>query len=204
MRVLRVIGIAIGCLIVLIIAALIALRLLVNPNDYKGRIEAAVKSSTGRELSLPGNIRLSVFPWVAVELGPASLGNPPGFPSNEPFASVQRASLRVALRPLLSRQLQVGHIEIDGLDLHLLETAQGRPNWEMAGGGKAAPPQSGSGSVQLRGVASVAVKASRVSYQDMVADRVNLTVGRVAEGVPVPIKWALDLTTSPGARPIPA
>ncbi len=204
MRVLRIIGIAIACLVVLIIAALVALRLAINPNDYKGRIEAAVKSSTGRELSLPGNIRLSVFPWIAVELGPASLGNPPGFPSNQPFASVERASLRVALMPLLRKQLQVGHIEIDGLDLHLLENAQGRSNWEMTSNKTAPPPpQSGSSSIQLRGVAGLAVKASRVTYQDMVADRVNLTVGRVAEGVPVPVKWSLDLATSPGARPIP-
>jgi AsmA protein len=203
MRILRIFGIAIACLIVLIIAALVALRLIVNPNDYKGRIEAVVKSSTGRELSLPGNIRLSVFPWIAVELGPASLGNPPGFPSSEPFASVQRASLRVALLPLIHRQLQVGHIEIDGLDLHLLQNAQGRSNWEMSTGKTPPPPTSGPSTVQLRGVAGVAIKASRVSYQDMVADHLNLTVGRVAEGVTVPIKWSLDLTTSPGARAIP-
>ena len=201
MRVLRIIGIAIACLIVLIIAAVVVLRLTINPNDYKGRIEAAVKSSTGRELALQGNIRLSVFPWVAVELGPASLGNPPGFPSNQPFASVQRASLRVKLLPLLSRQLQVGRIEIEGLDLHLIQNAQGRTNWDMTGGKPAPPPQSSN--VQLRGVAGLAVKASRVTYQDMVADHVNLTIGRVAEGVPVPIKWSLDLTTSPGARAIP-
>jgi len=203
MRVVRIIGIAVGCLIVLILAAVIALRLAINPNDYKGRIEAAVRSATGRELSLQGNIRLSVFPRIAVELGPASLGNPPGFPANEPFASVRRASLRVALLPLLSRQLQVGHIEVDGLDLHLLENAQGRTNWEMSSSTTAPPSQPSPSSVQLRGVAGLTVNGSRVSYQDMVADHVSLTVGRVAAGVPVPVKWSLDLTTSPGARPIP-
>ncbi len=202
MRVLRIFGIAIGCLIVLVIAALIALRLAINPNDYKPRIEAAVKASTGRDLSLPGNIRLSVFPWIAVEFGPASLGNPPGFPSTEPFASLQRASLRVALFPLLRKELEVGRVDIDGLDLHLLENAQGRGNWVMSGG-KTPPSESGAGGAQLRGIASVSVKGSRVSYQDMVADHVNLDIGRVAQGVPVPIQWSLDLTTSPGARPIP-
>lgn len=203
MRVLRIIGIVIGCLIVLMIAVLIALRLVINPNDYKGRIEAAVKSSTGRDLALSGDIRLSVFPRIAVELGPASLGNPPGFPSNEPFASVQRASLRLALLPLLRKQLQVGHIEIDGLALHLRETPQGRTNWAMSGGKPAPQPAPSSSSIQLRGVAGLTVKGSQVTYQDMVAEHVNITVGRVAEGVPVPVKWSLDLTTSPGARPIP-
>ncbi len=202
MRVLRIIGIAIGCLIVLVIAVLVALRLLINPNDYKGRIEAAVKSSTGRDLALPGNIRLSVFPRIAVELGPASLGNPPGFPTSEPFASVRRAMLRVRLLPLIHKQLEVGRVEIDGLDLHLLKNAQGHSNWEMPAS-KTPPPKSGSSAAQLRGIAGVAVKSSRVSYQDMVAEHVSLTIGRVAPGMPIPIGWSLQLITSPGAQPIP-
>lgn len=206
MRVLRIVGIALGCLIAVVIVALIAIRLLVNPNDYKGRIEAAVKSSTGRDLSLTGDIRLSVFPWIAVELGPASLGNPPGFGS-QPFASVQRASLRVRLLPLLHKQLDVGRVEVDGLDLRLLENAQGQGNWVLSGNGAAKTttgnPNAAGSTVRLGGIAGVVVKDSRVSYQGMVADQVSMDLGHVAQGVPIPFKWNLALTTSPGARPIP-
>lgn len=70
---------AAGAIVVLSGAALLAVWLSVNPHDYKGRIGAAVRQATGRDLSLKGAIKLSVFPWVALELGPASLGNPPGF-----------------------------------------------------------------------------------------------------------------------------
>ncbi|MGH8260670.1 MAG: AsmA family protein, partial [Steroidobacteraceae bacterium] len=152
--------------------------------------------------SLPGKIELSIFPWVAVQFGPASLGNPPGFGS-QPFASVQRASLRVRLLPLLHKQLQVGRVEVDGLDLHLLKNAQGRANWEMSQSGAKPTETSGPGAVSLQGIAGVVVRNSRVSYQDMVADHLNIDVGRVAQGVAVPIKWSLDLATAPGARPIP-
>jgi AsmA protein len=204
MRALRILGVVIGCIVVLLIAALIALWLIVNPNDYKGRIEAAVKSSTGRELSLSGNIHLAILPSVALELGPASLGNPPGFTTSHPFASVQRVSLRVHVLPLLHHRLEVGRIEIDGLDLRLLKNPQGEGNWSMATGKKTAPAPEGSASqMTLGGVGGLVVKDSRVSYQDMTAEHVSLDIGHVATGVPVPVRWSLELATSPGARPIP-
>lgn len=204
MRALRIIGIVVGCIVVVLIAAVIALQLLIHPNDYKGRIQAAVKSSTGRELSLPGSIHLAIFPALAVEFGPATLGNPPGFSSAQPFASIQRAALRVKLLPLLHRQLVVGRVEIDGLDLHLLKNAQGQGNWSMPAAKTTAPAPAGSGSqMTLGGVAGLVIKKSRISYQDMVFDHVEVTIGHVASGVPVPVKWSLELRSAPAARPIP-
>ena len=204
MRALRIIGVVVGCIIALLVAAVIALWLIVNPNAYKGRIESAVRTSTGRDLSLTGNIHLAVFPSLALELGPASLGNPPGFSSSQPFASVQHVSLRVHVLPLLHHQLDVGRVEIDGLDLRLLKNAQGQGNWAMPAGKAAAPAAQKSGSqMTIGGIAAVVVKNSRVSYQDMVADKVNVDIGHVATGVQVPVKWSLDLAAGPGSRPIP-
>ena len=204
MRALRIVGIIIGCIVAVLIAAVIALWLIVNPNDYKGRIEAAVRTSTGRELSLTGNIHLAIFPSLALELGPASLGNPPGFNATQPFASLQRVSLRVRVLPLLHHRLDVGRVEIDGLDLRLLKNAQGQGNWAMPAGKSAPATARKSGNqMALGGIGGVVVKNSRVSYQDMVADKVSINIGHVATGVPVPVKWNLALATGPGARPIP-
>jgi AsmA protein len=204
MRALRIIGIIIGCVVAVLIAAVIVLWLIVNPNDYKGRIVAAVKSSTGRDLSLPGDIHLSIFPSIALELGPATLGNPPGFSMSQPFASLQRAALRVRVLPLLHHQLDVGKVEIDGLDLHLLKNAQGHGNWAMPAQKTAAPaPQESGSQMTLGGIGGVVVKDSRVSYQDMVVSRVNVNIGHVATNIPVPVRWSFDVTSSPGARPIP-
>ena len=204
MRALRIIGIVVGCLIVVLIAAVIALQLLVHPNDYKGRIQAAVKSSTGRDLSLPGDIHLSIFPSLAVKLGPVSLGNPPGFTSAQPFASIQHAALRVRLLPLLHRRLDVGRIVIDGLDLRLLKNARGQGNWAMPAAKPTTPTpqQSGASQVTLAGIAGIVIKNSRVSYQDMVADHVNVDIGHVAASTEVPVKWKIDLTTGAGAHPM--
>src|SRR5580698_8292583 len=130
MRNLRLLGFLAGGIVALSGAVLLGVWLLVNPNAYKGKIAAAVKESTGRELKLPGDIKLSVLPWVALELGPASLGNPPGF-SDEPFLSFAHASVRVRLLPLLHQRLEVARIEVDGLDLRLRKNAHGRGNWQI-------------------------------------------------------------------------
>jgi len=203
MRALRIIGIVIGCIVAVLIAAVIALLLIVNPNDYKGRIETAVRNSTGRDLTLQGNIHLAVFPSIALELGPATLGNPPGFGASQPFASLQRVSLRVRVLPLLHHQLDVGRIEIDGLDLRLLKNAQGRGNWSMPPGKQTTPaPRSSGSQMTLGGIGGVVIKNSRVSYEDMTTDHVDIDIGRVATDVPVPVKWNLNVTTAAGGRPI--
>jgi AsmA protein len=204
MRALKLAGIVLGALVALLIVLVLAVHLFVNPNDFKGRIAAAVKQSTGRELQLPGDIKLSVFPWIALELGPASLGNPPGFDA-QPFVSVKRADLHVKLLPLLHKQLQVGKLAVEGLNLRLLKNAQGVGNWQGLGGKEQQPaPASaaGGGSEALKDLAGVTIKDSRISYQDMVVDDLNVTVGHVAAGVVTPVQLKTHLVSGKGAAPI--
>ena len=202
MRPLKILGIAAGAVVGLVVLLLLGVKLFVNPNDYKGRIEQAVRNSTGRELDLAGDLRLSVFPWIALDLGPARLGNPPGFGA-APFAAVRHVSVRVKLLPLLRRQLQVGRIEIDGLDLRLLRNAAGKGNWDFSRAGAASPASSsGAPSGTLQELGGVAITDGRVSFQDKVAEHLTLTVGRTASGATVPVSMKADLITGPGAQPI--
>jgi AsmA protein len=204
MRTLKIVGISIGGFIALIALVLLGVRLFVNPNDYKARIEKTVSDATGRDLALPGDIKLSVFPWIALELGPASLGNPPGF-GNKPFAAIQHLSVRVMLLPLLRKEIEIGRIEIEGLDLRLLKNAQGKGNWESFGGktSAATPVSKSTSTTPLPELAGLEIKDSRVSYQDLIVDHLNVEVGRVSAGTAVPVKLSFTLTTSPGASPIP-
>ncbi len=204
MRALRIIGIVIGSLVGLLVLGGVAIWLFVDPNDYKDRISAAVQQSTGRELSLPGELKLSLFPWIALETGQAALGNPPGF-GDEPFLTLQRARLSVKLLPLLRKELQVGRIEIDGLDLRLRQDAQGRGNWEDWGSDAAETPETAATGDGLAAfdLAGVSFTDSRIAFEDMVAEDVELSIGRVAAGVPVPVSMQLALLTAPGEQPLP-
>jgi AsmA protein len=169
-----------GAIILIVMAGLLAVWLLVNPNDYKDRIAAAVKGSTGRELMLKGDLKLSVFPWVALELGPASLGNPPGF-GTEPFLAFDRASVRISLWRLLHKHVEIQRVEIDGLDLRLRKDERGVANWESIE--QTAPPvgtakEEAPGSVPE--LAGVRVTNGRVSYQGVVIQRLDFETGALA------------------------
>jgi AsmA protein len=72
MRTVKILTGLVGGILVPSVAGLMAVWLLVNPNAFKGRIAGAVRESAGRVLTLTGEIRLSVFPWVALQWGPAS------------------------------------------------------------------------------------------------------------------------------------
>jgi AsmA protein len=183
---------AAGAIIVLIAVALMAVWWLVNPNDYKARIADSVKESTGRELVLKGDIKLSVFPWIALELGPASLGNPPGFDA-EPFLAFNHAAVRVKLLPLLAKRLEIARIELDGFDLRLRKNAQGTGNWE--GFGKTHKPAPGAGDTMsgpLPKLAGILVTQGRVSYQGFVVEKINFETGAFSENGVTPVSIAFN------------
>jgi AsmA protein len=202
MRTLNVLGFIVAGIIGLALLLLLGVALFVNPNDYRGRIAQQVKTTTGRDLILQGDIKLSVFPWIALQLGPASLGNPEGFGA-EPFVSIQKAALRVRLLPLLHKELQVGLIEIDGLDLRLKKNAAGKGNWEDFG--EKQPPsaplrETGPSSGSLQGLSGVLIKQSRISYEAITVSNLNVDVGNVSQHASVPVKASFDIDTGPGGN----
>jgi AsmA protein len=111
------------------VAGLVALPFIVDPNDYKDEISTQVEKMTGRNLTLQGDIGLSVFPWIALELGPLSLSNAEGFKADS-FAKVDAAEIRIKLMPLLKKQLEMDTIVLDGLVLNLETNKDGKTNWD--------------------------------------------------------------------------
>ncbi|MEA3109435.1 MAG: AsmA protein [Gammaproteobacteria bacterium] len=201
MRTGKILTIVVGALIAFIAVLLLAVRLLVDPNDYKPRIAAAVKDATGRELVLNGAIKLSVFPWIALELGPASLGNPPGF-SEQPFVSFQRASVRVKVLPLLSKRLEVGRVEMDGLDLRLLKNAEGQGNWEGFGRSEEPTPAAGQPKTggALQGIEGIKISNARVTYQNITVTNLRLETGSFVDKGVVPVTLHLDAERGPAVK----
>jgi AsmA protein len=195
MRTAKILGAVVGGLIAVFLLALAAVWLLVNPNDYKPKIVVAVKQATGRDLVLSGDLKLAVFPWVALEMGPASLGNPAGFPT-QPFVSFTHASVRVRLLPLLAKRLDVGRVEVDGLDLKLLKNAEGKGNWEDFGHTPGATPGAASTSAaseeRLDDIAGVKLTHARVSYQTLTLSNITLETGAFVERGQVPVSLTLE------------
>ena len=197
MKAAKILAFIVGGLVLAVAIGLLLVLLLVNPNTFKPRIIAAVKGATGRELTLAGDIKLSVFPWVALEVGPASLGNPPGF-GDTPFLSFKRADIRVKLLPLLSKRLDVARVVLDGLDLRLEKHADGKNNWQLDQKPAAARSATGSGAGQpdsgasLDSIAGIALTHGRVSYNEYVIQNLDLETGAIAARKPIPVTLTLE------------
>lgn len=135
----------VAVLVVVVVIAAIVLPLVVDPNDYKEEIAAVVEKQTGRSLEIEGDIDLSVFPWLGLDIGPTRLSNAAGF--EEPYmASMETVQLRVKLLPLLNKQLEVDKIRLTGLQLNLGKDSNGVANW--ADLTTAAEPEAGSGGAE--------------------------------------------------------
>ncbi len=131
----KVLGVLIAVVLLLVVAAIVVLPMVVDPNDFKGEIVERVQKQTGRDLKIAGDLDLSVFPWLGVQVDGVELSNAPGF-AKTPFVSVKSASIRVKLMPLLNKQLEVDAVELDGVALNLARKANGTSNWDdLAKGG---------------------------------------------------------------------
>ncbi len=128
-KILKMIGIALGVVIILFVAAAIFVSLTFNPNRYKGEITNLVKQQTGRTLTIGGKISLSFFPWIGAEVRSVSLSNAPGF-GKSPFAQVSTLGVKVKLLPLLRKKVEVDEVIVDGLKLNLVKDRYGRGNWQ--------------------------------------------------------------------------
>ena len=116
-------------LLILILIALAGFALTFNPNDYKDDIIILFKENTGRQLSIPGNISLSLFPWIGLELGKIEINNAKDF-GKQPFAKMNHLQVRAKFWPLFQQRLEADTVVIDGLTLNLAKNKQGKSNWD--------------------------------------------------------------------------
>ena len=116
-------------LIIILIIAVIGIAMTFNPNDYKEEIISLVKEKTGRELLIKGDISLSLFPWIGVDLGAIEISNAKGF-GKQPFAKMEHLQVRAKLWPLFKQQLEADTLVIEGLTLNLAKNKRGISNWD--------------------------------------------------------------------------
>src|SRR5262245_47703494 len=131
MRIVKIVLIGVATIVVLLIVAVVIVASTFDPNDYKGVAANAFTARTGRALNVDEDLRLTYFPWLALETGGVTIGSAPEFGGDaQPFATVRRVAARVKLLPLLSRRVEIGTVELDGLTLNLARDAALRGNWE--------------------------------------------------------------------------
>ena len=196
----RILLASVAAVIGLLVIATVTLFLLFDPNDYKDYLSDWVRAQTGREFEVRDELELSFFPWLAIETGGINLGNAPGF-TDQYFATAQRLAVRVRLLPLLRRQVEVGTIVIDGLELNLSRNSDGMNNWDDlfardqdTGAGAAAPATPSQQSVDIAGITLRDAlifwrEDSEVRY---ILRNASLSTGTISPGRPVEAGMEFD------------
>jgi AsmA protein len=194
----------IGALVGLVILVLLGVLLFVDPNKYRGDIERIVEQKTGRDLTLAGDLKLSVFPWVALETGAVSLGDAPGF-GPEPFLALKKARVGVRLLPLLRGQVEISTVKLDGVRVRLITDEQGRSNWTDLGANSSGAENTGSSSTVIPTIAGIEVEDAAITMEDRKAKTrrvirdVKLTTGRFESGEPFDLTFACVVDQEPAA-----
>ena len=201
---LKIIGILFGGIVILIAAALISIIIFFDPNEYKPQTSQAVEDATGRQLTIDGDIDLSLFPWIGMELGQITLSNATGFEQPH-FAHIDGAEVKLKIMPLLKQEVEMKAITLHGLHLNLEIDENGKTNWDDLAQTEEAPSpnqeqpapeaDSGSGAVSLAALAigGLEITNANVLYDDRATDarysieQMNLITGPVSLNAPLDV-----------------
>jgi AsmA protein len=198
-KIVKTILIVLAALIGLLLVAAVILAATFDPNDYKPQIIKLVQEKKQRTLTIPGDIKLSFFPSIGADLGELSLSERNG---KEEFVSVDRARVSLALLPLLSKQLVVDSVHVDGLRARVTRNKDGATNYDdlIAPEEKKEPEEAG-GEVSLD-IDSIEITNAQLVYDDRQQDRrlevanLNLETGRIANGVPSKFELSADVKSN--------
>jgi AsmA protein len=123
--------IAVGVIVVLLIAAALILPHLIDVNQYHGQIQSQLEKRLGRQVTL-GNMGLRLFP-PAFDVENTIIAEDPRFGSDRPFATADKLAVSVKFWPLLRKQLEVNSLELLHPHIELVRNAQGVWNFATLG-----------------------------------------------------------------------
>lgn len=215
MKILKKLGWVLSVLVVLAVGSLVAVAMLVDPNDYKPEITALVKQHTSRELTLDGDIELAFFPWLGFKTGHLTLSNPAGF-GTAPMLEVDKADLKINLLSLLVDRMEVDTVQLHHPRLNLVRKADGRSNWddllpdaEYRLGVQGDRALSDLALLAGLAVQGVVVVDGRLSWDDRRTGRrvaftaLHMNSGKlVSGGRPAPIDFSVDVNGSELVEPL--
>ncbi len=176
---------------------LLALALFVDVNRFKPQIESYVRTHYQRTLTIDGDLRLSVFPRIALALPRTTLSARDG---DRIAASFGSARVSVALLPLLRGELRADRIRIEALAAAVERRRDGSTSIDdLIGRSTAAPGRPASGPLRFH-VGRIELVDADLSFSDLAtgatvrAHALNLTTGRLAPVGRTPVDLALRLS----------
>lgn len=159
--------IGIVALLVLLVAAALIVPSFIDWNQYKDQVRQMAKDATGRDLTIAGDISLSVLPMPTLQVDDVRFANIEGGESPD-MVALQSLEVRVALMPLLSSAVEVQSIRLRQPTIVLEKLADGRANWQFE-------PAAGDGAAPASGEAA----AGETTQQDISVGQIEIVDGTI-------------------------
>ncbi|MCE2595267.1 AsmA family protein [Motilimonas cestriensis] len=114
-------------IVLLIIISIVTITSLVDTDRVKAMLSEQVKSATGADLVVSGDLSWRFFPSLGFTLGQTELRNVAGY-SEQNLVEFKSASMDLAVKPLFDRKIQVGQVTLSGVKINILTKANGETN----------------------------------------------------------------------------
>ncbi|MGH6960945.1 MAG: AsmA family protein, partial [Dongiaceae bacterium] len=145
--------IGIGVLLALLVAAVLVGPSFFDWNSYKGEIAAKAREATGRDLTIDGDISLSILWTPTLSVTKVRFANVAGGSAPD-MATLESLDVRLAFAPLdwIDGKFQVERIDLEQPTIVLERLADGRANWqfERPAAGSASAAGGGGGGPDIR------------------------------------------------------
>ncbi len=168
--------IGLGAVIVLLIVAAFVIPFFIPVDIYKKQIAEQVRSATGRDLTIKGDLSFSILPSLGLEVNDVAFSNAPGARTPQ-MVTLKQLVVKLKLIPLLSGEVEIDSFVLVEPVINLEVNRRGRPNWEFqtakkpaaaksktpAKGKQAGSPAGGLAALKL---GDVRIVDGRISYAD--------------------------------------
>jgi AsmA protein len=197
--------VSLAIIIVVIVAAALVAPSFIPADKIKAQIVSAVKSSTGRDLTIAGNVSASVLPALSVQVTNVALSNPPGFAAKD-LARLGALDVRLKILPLLKGEIEVDSFKLVDPVITLEVNAKGQADWTFA---TASSTKAESGSSSSAGMmndihlGNVGIKNGKLIYSDArsgkseTLDAINVTIGLKDLDTPLTVEGDLTWRNQP-------
>lgn len=174
--------------------AAIALPRLVSMEKIQAEAKTKFTEATGRDISFSG-MKFMFWPNIGLQMKDVTISNP-SWAKEKDMVQVGTLDVRLALKPLLDKRVEVKRFTLEKPVIHLETSADGKASWELkssaSGGGSSGG--SGSGGDAMKGYA---VKLGEFKFADGSVTFHDGKTGKVQEASDIDLAVMLpDLDSS--------
>ncbi len=185
-----------------------------DANQYKQDLSDLVREQTGRELEFFGDVSLTIYPALGMQLGAMSFSNAPGFGAQS-MIKVNKASISVDVASLITFSPQVDQLLLQDLEINLQKNKTGKTNWDdlIKSDTKAATTTESSSTaakaegetIEIKGAfGGINMQNAQLLWKDDQAgveyriNNLDFTTGRITAEAPFDLQLQMEVQTADG------